>query len=88
MKAQPCLPNVFLHVLKTKQKALKMIPDQSSTIALLYDHERESFPQNIQWFRAQNGKSFFSLEKNKTYSQTVKKLNMLIFQSIDWFHLT
>jgi len=80
--AQPSLPNLFLQALKTKQKAPRIIQDQSSTAAHLYDHERESIPLISNSFRAQNGKSSISFEKNRTYSQTVTKFNKLIFKSI------
>jgi len=53
--AQPSLPNLFLQASKTKPKAPRMIQDQSSTVAYLYDHERESIPLIPESFRAKNG---------------------------------
>jgi len=42
MVAQPSLLNLFLQASKSKKKFARMIQDQSSTTAHLYDHERES----------------------------------------------
>ena len=65
-----------------------MIQDQSSTITLMYDHEKESIRLTPNSFPAQNGKSYLSFEKNKTYNQTITKFNKFIFESISSFHLT
>jgi len=69
MKTQPSVPNLFLQVLKTKQKAPRKIQDPSSTGAPLYDHERESIPLISNCFHTQNGKCYLSLEKNITLYQ-------------------
>jgi len=54
---QPSLPNLFLQASKTKPKAPRMIRDQSSTAARLYDHERESISLIPESFCAKNGSS-------------------------------
>jgi len=79
--AKPSLPNLFLQASKTKPKVPRMIQDQSSTAAHLYDHKRESIPLIPKSFRAQNGSPFLSFEKNELYSQTITKFNKLIFES-------
>jgi len=42
--AQPCLPKPLSPSFKHQAKASRMIQDQSSTTAHLYDYERERVP--------------------------------------------